>query len=231
MALNFSSTKEQSALHGVKTLVHGKAGYGKTTLCATAPEPIILSAESGLLSLREHDIPVIVIKNFNEFDEAYTFLTTSDHAKHFKTVCIDSLSEIGEICLSAEKVTAGKDPRRAYGEYQDKMLKMIRKYRDMPDKHVYFSAKQGSVKDEITGVTTYGPDMPGRTVGPQLPYFFDIVMSLEVGKTPEGVEFRYLRTKANLTHEAKDRSGALDEFEEPNLAKVFEKILNTQGGK
>jgi hypothetical protein len=225
MALNFTTTREAGRVHGVKSLVHGLAGSGKTTLISTAPAPIVLSAEAGLLSLRGFDIPAITIRNFSEMDEAYTFLTTSEHAKQFETVCIDSISEIGEVCLSAEKLLAGKDPRRAYGEMQDKVMVMVRKFRDLPGKHVYFSAKQTSTKDEITGITRYGPDMPGRNLGPQLPYFFDLVMSLEVGKTPEGAEFRYLRTRTNVTHEAKDRSGALDEFEEPNLSKVFNKII------
>ena len=51
MALKFTTTNQAAQLHGVKALVYGPSGAGKTTLCATAPAPIIISAEAGLLSL------------------------------------------------------------------------------------------------------------------------------------------------------------------------------------
>ena len=59
MALKFTTTKQQA--NCVKALVYGDAGAGKTKLCATAPTPVILSAESGLLSLADYEIPVIDI--------------------------------------------------------------------------------------------------------------------------------------------------------------------------
>jgi hypothetical protein len=224
MALQFSTTREQAQLHGIKVLVHARAGIGKTTLCATAPEPIILSAEAGLLSLAAFDIPVIVIRSFIELQEAYDFITKNPHAARFKTVCLDSITEIGEQCLTAEKAKT-KDPRKAYGEMQDIVIDWVRKFRDIQGKHVYISAKQDMVKDDVTGISLYGPKAPGRQVGPALPYLFDEVFSLEVGQTPEGVKYRYLRTAPSVQFEAKDRSNALDEIEEPHLGKIFAKIL------
>lgn len=48
MAIQLQST---SGLHanGVKVLVYGKAGAGKTSLIPTLPHPVVLSAEGGLL--------------------------------------------------------------------------------------------------------------------------------------------------------------------------------------
>ena len=56
MAINLKSTAT-IASSGVKVLVYGQAGSGKTTLIRTAPAPLILSAEAGLLSLAGTDIP------------------------------------------------------------------------------------------------------------------------------------------------------------------------------
>lgn len=225
MALNFTTTREAATLHGVKMLVHGRAGVGKTTLVKTLPNPILISAESGILSLRDEDIPTIVINGFNDMADTYRFLTESEHAKDFQSVALDSISEIGEVCLSMEKANT-KDGRKAYGELADKMSSLIRQFRDLSNKHVYFSAKQGSNTDEVSNVTRYGPSMPGRTLTNDLPYYFDEVFSLEIGKNPEsGEEFRFLRTKTDLQYEAKDRSGALDQFEEPHLGKAINKIL------
>ena len=224
MPLTFTTTREAAVLHGIKMCVHGRAGVGKTTLVKTLPNPLLLSAESGVLSLRDVDIPTVVIRNFSDMYEAYNFLTTSDEAKQFDSIALDSVSEIAEVCLSFEKAQT-KDGRRAYGEMNEKMTGLLKAFRDLPEKHVYFSAKQGSNTDEITNVTRYGPNMPGRSLTQDLPYLFDEVFCLEIGTTTEGEEYRFLRTKTDLQYEAKDRSGALDQFEEPHLGKVIDKIL------
>lgn len=221
--LNFTYTQDAAQVHGVKICIHGRAGVGKTHIVRTLPEPILLSAEAGVLSLRDVRIPQITISSFQEMEEAYNFLTLSEHAKGFQSVALDSISEIAEQCLSHFKAVK-KDGRAAYGEMQDEMSKWIRKFRDLPGFHVYFSAKQEYTQNEMNQ-TKFGPSMPGRKMTQDMPYFFDELFSLELGQTPEGVVYRYLRTKPDLQYEAKDRSGVLDEIEEPHLGKVINKIL------
>ena len=60
MKVNIKSTKDIALDHGIKCVVYGFSGVGKTVLCSTAPKPIVLSAESGLLSLSKVDIPYIL---------------------------------------------------------------------------------------------------------------------------------------------------------------------------
>jgi len=230
MPLHFTTTRAAAEQHGIKVLVHGRAGVGKTTLCATAPSPLIISAEAGLLSLSHTDIPVITIRNFAELDEAYQFVAYDPYARDIQTVCLDSITELAEQCLSTEK-GKNKDPRKAYGEMQEEVIKRIKWFRDLAGKHVYFSCKQGTVKDEVTGIVVYGPKMPGQQVGPALPYLFDEVFCLDIGRDAEGKEFRYIRTKTGMQFEAKDRSGKLDEFEPPHLGHIFTKILPPQGAQ
>ena len=99
MAIQLRSTKNFGRDAGVKVLVYGRPGAGKTRLCATAPSPIILSAESGLLSLADEDIPVQTITSIDDLNEVYAWLLGSEEAKDFKTVCLDSVSEIAEQVL------------------------------------------------------------------------------------------------------------------------------------
>jgi phage nucleotide-binding protein len=219
MPVKITSTRRSAGY--VKAIVYGEAGVGKTTLCQTAPDPIIISAESGLLSLRKFDIPAIEVHTIDDLDEAYGFLRESDE---YKTICIDSLSEIAEIYLSAEKKKV-KDGRKAYGNMNDYMYDMIRNWRDM-DKHVYFTAKIIRVEDADTGITRYQPAMPGRTMLNNLEYFFDEVLCLHIGEDEEGEKFRYIQTQPSVTHKAKDRSGALDDPERPDLTFIFNKICN-----
>lgn len=222
--IHLQSSRLLSALHGIKVLVYGGAGVGKTRLVATAPAPVLISAESGLLSLRKFDIPVWPVASIADMYAAYNFLTQSAEAKQFATICLDSISEIAEVCL-AEAKKRNKDPRQAYGELIDEMLLLVKGFRDLPNKHVYVSAKMEHYKDEASNVIKYGPSMPGKVVGPALPYIFDEVFHMGIAKDDKGVDYRYLRTQPDFQYEAKDRSGALAAFEQPDLTLIFNKIL------
>lgn len=227
MTVHITTTQQAAQLHGIKCLVYGKSGAGKTKLAATAPAPIILSAESGILSLREFQIPMIQIKTVADLTEVHQWAQNSAEAKQFATIYIDSISEIGEVVLANAKAQV-KDPRQAYGELIEKMMALVKAFRDLPGKNVVMAAKQEPIKDEMTGIVQYGPSMPGSKLGPQLPYLFDEVFRLGVGKTPQGVEYRFLQTGPDLQYDAKDRSGSLDPVERPDLSFVFSKILGVR---
>lgn len=222
--INFIRTDISGIANGVKVLVYGRAGAGKTTLIATAPAPFVISAENGLMSLRKYQIVGAEVHTYEEMKEVCDWLHGSAEAKQFATVAMDSVSEIAERILENEKAS-NKDPRKAYGETQDKVLSILRRFRDIPGKNIYFSAKQEAAKDEVTGMVLNGPSMPGRQLGPALPYLFDEIFNLNIGKTPDGQEFRYLRTRMDNQYDAKDRSGVLDTFEPPDLTRIFNKII------
>lgn len=227
MAIQLTSTKDAAALSGMKFLVHGPAGAGKTRLCATTGEPtIIISAESGVLSLREFDIPVIEVKSLDQLYEAYDFVVNTEQGQAFKWVCLDSISEIAEVVLNHEKKTA-KDPRQAYGALAEKMTDLIRAFRDLPGRNVYFSCKQERSKDEQSGAMLYFPSMPGNMLKQGVGYFFDFVFALRVEKDAEGNPTRWLQTSRDFNFEAKDRSGALDMFESPDLSAIAAKVTSS----
>jgi phage nucleotide-binding protein len=225
MAINLKRTGGLSA-NGVKLLVYGQAGAGKTTLTATLPQPIVLSAEGGLLSIQDADLPFIEINSMATLMEAYKWLTESAEAKDFKSVALDSISEIAEVVLNAEK-KATKDPRQAYGAMQEQMADIIRAFRDLPNRHVYMSAKLEKTQDEM-GRVLYSPSMPGNKTGQALPYFFDEVLALRVEKDAEGNTQRALMCDSDGLWLAKDRSGKLDTWEAPDLSAIIAKIGGQQ---
>lgn len=222
MAITLKSTKGLHA-HGVKCLVYGHAGAGKTSLIPTLPAPIVLSAEGGLLSIADAEVPFIEIGSMADLMEAYQWLTEGADAKGFQSVALDSISEIAEVVL-AEELKRNKDSRAAYGELNTVMAGMIRAFRDLPGKHVYFTAKCEKAQDE-TGKMLYAPSMPGKTLTMQLPYFFDLVMALRVEKDAEGQTHRMLMTDSDGTWQAKNRAaGKLDMWEAPDLGAIINKI-------
>ena len=218
MAINIKSTKDV-ANNGIKMLVYGQAGAGKTSLIKTLPAPIVLSAEAGLLSIAGSDIPYIEIHNMEELEEAYTYV--EKHSADYGTIVLDSISEIAEVVLAAEKVKV-KDPRQAYSSLLDSMNALIRGFRDLP-MNVYISAKMEKVQDD-TGRIFYGPSAPGTKVAQSLPYFFDEVFVLRVERNQEGKLERKLQTIPDGIYVAKDRSGKLADYEDPNLGTIIQKI-------
>lgn len=220
MAIQLRSTKGLSS-NGVKMLVYGQAGAGKTSLIKTLPNPVVLSAEGGLLSIADADLPYIEISDMESLNEAYAWLLTDD-GKQFDSVALDSISEIAEVVLSAEKKKT-KDPRQAYGSLFDIMGDMIRVFRDLPGKHVYFSAKLEKSQDEM-GRMLYSPSMPGNKLGQALPFFFDECLALRVERDGEGNTQRALMCDSDGLWTAKDRSGKLDAWEAPDLGEIIRKI-------
>jgi len=221
MAIQLKRTKESTA-QAVKLLVYGQAGAGKTSLIPTLPTPVILSAEGGLLSIADTNLPFIEITSMDDLREAYKWLTSSTEAAEFESVALDSISEIAEVVLNAEK-KINKDPRAAYGAMQEQMADIIRGFRDLFGKHVYMSAKLEKTQDEM-GRVLYAPSMPGNKTGQSLPYFFDEVLALRVEKDAEGMTRRALMTDGDGLWLAKDRSGKLDVWEDADLGDIIRKI-------
>ena len=224
MAVKLISAKEAAHLNGLKVLVYGESGAGKTRLITTTGEPtVVISAEAGLLSIRDSDVSVIEVGSIDDVREAWSFLSSEDGAR-FRWVCLDSISEIAEVVLADEKRNE-KDPRRAYGAMSEQMVELVKAFRDLPGRNVYVSAKLDKVKDEITGGLMYGPSAPGQQLGKALPYLFDEVWMLRVERDADGNLTRWLQTQGDNQRIAKDRSGALEMFETPDLAAVIAKIF------
>ncbi len=220
MAINVKTTSALAA-NGVKMLVYGQAGAGKTSLIPTLPTPIVLSAEGGLLSIKDANLPYIEIGSMADLMEAYNWLL-SPEGEHYQSVALDSISEIAEVVLNAEKKTA-KDPRQAYGAMQEQMADVIRAFRDLPGRHIYMSAKLEKSTDEM-GRVLYAPSMPGNKTGQSLPYFFDEVLALRVEKDADGNTQRAMMCDSDGLWLAKDRSGKLSAWEAPDLSEIIAKV-------
>lgn len=219
MAIKLRSTSDVHT-NGIKMLVYGSAGAGKTYLIQTLPNPVVLSAESGLLTLQGADIPYIQITSMEELREAYQWCVSAEC--NYDTICLDSISEIAEVVLNTEKKKAS-DPRQAYGAMQEQVSDIVRAFRDINGKNIYFSAKVEKTQDDM-GRIIYGPLMPGKQLGMQLPYAFDMVFALRVEKDSEGNTVRALLCERDGLWEAKNRGGKLDTWEAPDLGEIVRKV-------
>ncbi len=223
--MEFISTSQIAINRGVKALIYGGSGVGKTRLALTVPTPLIASAEGGLLSLRSANIPAKEITTVEELKQFYEYLAYGRDNYHFRDIFVDSISELAETVLKRAKIAAGKDPRRAYGVLIEEIIAIVKLFRDLPYRNVIILAKEEFTKDEHSGALMFGPSLPGSKLGPELPYLFDEVFRYVKMTDPiTKQQFEYLQTVRDHQTVAKDRSGALAPFEAPHLGAIFQKI-------
>lgn len=220
MAIQLKSTQDTHR-NGLKIVVFGASGSGKTTLIKTLPNPVILSAEAGLLSINDSQIPYIEIRNVEDLMEAYKWASSSAEASQFESVALDSISEVGEVVLANEK-RKNKDGRAAYGEMQTVMMDVLRAFRNLSGKHVYMSAKMEKSQDE-NGRVMYSPGMPGAKLAQQIPYIVDECYALRNEKDADGVIQRALMTESDGLWAVKSR-GKVSAWEAPDLGAIIRKI-------
>lgn len=213
--------------NGVKAVVYGGAGVGKTRLGTTTPRPIYLSAEKGMLSLVGTGMPVWgEVKTLADLIKANDWLVNSREAKAYDTVILDSISELADNILFAAK-SSTKDGRKAHNDtYELVVFNILNNWRDLPEKHVYMIAKERYDEDKMTMLKQFKPSMPNGNLIRELPYKFDFVFRmfqhLDMATNQTST---WLQCHADATAVAKDRSGKLEKYEPPNLGAIFTKAM------
>jgi len=222
MAIKLMSTKDVKS-NGVKVVLAGSSGAGKTVMAATAPNPIFISAEKGLLSLADKDIPYLEVKTLRSMDEAYKFCRDSE----YETIILDSLSEITTNVLDqhkreliSESNTGKIDARQAYGKVAESVGNLVRNFRDIDGKNVIFIAKEKRIDDEESGTFYFEAYMPGKVLPFDLPYLVDEVFALQIDRKGN----RFVQTQPDRKRICKDRSNKLDAQEVPDFIHIFNKI-------
>jgi phage nucleotide-binding protein len=157
--------------HFIKALVYGPSGSGKTVFSSTAPKPVILSAEAGLLSLAgRSDVDYAVINSMDDLKLAFLELKKGTE---YKTIVIDSITEINEVIkASIERRTGKKMQLQDWGELAKQIRDLLRAYRDLPY-HVIFIAQEEVEKDEDR-IVKYVPQLNGKSKD-AIAYFMDVV--------------------------------------------------------
>lgn len=229
--MEITSTKGTHS-NGIKCLVYGQSGVGKTTLAKTIPEKtLIISAESGLLSLADYDIDVFDLNQFKTAEqkvaslgEVYRLLTTKEYQDKYQCIFVDSITEVAQLIVQflKTKYPDRKDALVMWGEYSEKIKSFIKAYRDLQGYDVVFTALRAVEKDDV-GRRYFGIDMNGK-ISIQIEALLDELFCLEVIQNEDGEKKRVLITNKTDQYSAKDRSGKLSNYEPADLEVVFNKI-------
>ena len=226
MAQQLYSAYQLVQQFGVKSLVYGGPGMGKTPIIATAPAPILLPIETGLLSLAPYpNVPCWPIARTSQMiDEFFRWFFHSSEANQFHTLCIDSVSQMCQVRLDEAKLVR-RDPRKAYGDLFDWAMPYLTTLYYMQRKHMYLICKQEEFQ-ETAEKTITRPSFPGQALGKEARHLYDLIMRAELSGGLPGLPPNVFRTKGSYNIEARDRSGKLAEFEPTNLTHIISKILN-----
>lgn len=223
----------------IKALLYGGSGDGKTYSARSLPEAstLIISAESGLLPLAGTNYTVWVVDEWTDINTIYHELMKKEVQEQYKTIFIDSLTELNELCK--EQIVHKDRPKvkgtdvgkvyedlltmQDYGLLETRMTRFIRSFRDLPY-NVIMTSLQMSVKDEKMGSITLQPSLNGKLAS-QVGAYFDEVFQINVKPDTDGQVTRFFLTATSGRAIAKDRSGALDTFEAPDWTAIFRKIF------
>jgi hypothetical protein len=220
---------------GVKCILYGGPGSGKTPLIKTCPRPVGLFTEHGLLSLRGCDtVPGFMANSTKDIDDFFAWFSRSNERRNFDTLFVDSGSQMAEMYLLQE-LANNKHGLKAYGNMSDAVMKHLGQpgiNGQMPtgvyymhDIHVVLVCKQ-SVRDEGGGLMKKRPFFPGNDLNVRVPHLFDGIFWAGKEQVPGAGEQRVIRTAETLNIAARDRSGKLDPIERPDMGNIFSKCMS-----
>lgn len=208
---------------GVKALIYGPAGSAKTPLLNTAPRPLLLATEPGLLSMRGSKIPTYEAYEPKRIDEFFKWFFNSNETKNFDTLGIDSASQIADIYLiDAQK--NNKHGLKAYGEMADNTMEHLRTLYYTRYKHTYVIAKE-EIKD-MDGQTMRRPYFPGQVLPIQVPHLYDFILRLAKTNVPgQNGEVLAFQCVGSYNVLSRNRTGNLNQYEPPNFNALVEKAM------
>lgn len=207
--------------YGCKAICYGPPGSGKTPIVNSAPRPVLMITEPGMLSMRRSTVPTWAAFSASAIDEFFAWLLSSAEAKNFDTVAVDSVSQMAEIYLEDAK-RKNSHGLKAYGVMQEKVWPHLSKLYFLQNKHAYLIAKQGSFGESPAVIRPY---FPGKVLNIDVPHLYDLVTHCALTNVPGLGERVALRTRSTFDIMARDRSGQLDELEPPDLTAVFAKTM------
>lgn len=222
-------------------LIHAEPKIGKTRLGLTTPAPrLILDAENGARffvkkSERVYWNPIteappepgawttciVLVRDFETMKTAFDWLNSGQHS--FRSVTIDSITEIQKRCKDSIIGTDDVVTERQWGQMLVRMERLIRDYRDLtmhptrPLDAVVMLAlttdKNGKFRPLIQGA-----------LGLSITGFVDVIGYLAVIENEDGTKTRRMLVSPHPLFEAGDRTGVfepLGAIDSPSIESMF----------
>lgn len=222
----------------VKALICGSPGAGKTLISSTFPNPLYASAEGGLMSIADRNIPYVKVESSHDLLAVKHAVDQVPSVREellgfpVDTVVIDTIDEIQRILIRERLEETKKDSMTLpdWGWLGEQMQAIIRGFRNL-DLNVVFTCHMKEVQDNDSGRVWFEPGLQGA-ISKQISAYVDLALLLKaqnrtkvVDNTAVSVMERTLVTRPDIQHEwVKDRSGKLPIEIDVNFTDDYERL-------
>lgn len=229
---------------GMKILLYGPSGTGKTEFASTFPNPHFVDLDNGMLSLAGKDITYITISAKKTEDpdfakligdrwvgaDAYTKATKliehwANNLTAEDTLIVDSFSFLNEYAVDyVLKLANQATPRiQDWGAAQGMLINILEQINDVKCNVIIVSHNQ-FVKDEQSGFVSWLPDTIGKLATKISVYFDEVYLTgCERGRGNEREQvIYYIDTVPSRSTTAKSRLKLPNRIIDPSYDKVRE---------
>src|SRR6267154_1253218 len=146
-----------------------------------------------------------------------------EFAKTFGVKCLvygppDSVSQLADVYLQ-QSLKDNKHGMKAYGEMAESTMAHLRTLYYTKEKHTYLICKEET--KNLDNQTVRRPYFPGQVLPIDIPHMYDIIARLAKTNVPGQLgEVLAFQCVGNMNVLARNRTGNLNEFEEPNFSKL-----------
>lgn len=220
-------------------LIYGESGVGKSLLLSQFPDILILACDPGTRggiprTALAYNPKVIKIESYAQLNNMIPDLK-ENAGKTFSCLGIDSISFLGRLCMGNILSSVGREIPR-FDEWNlnaERMRKILERLCEIQT-NLIFTALPGTVKDEVTGKITGGPDLPGKLAG-ELARYCDVVMRLYMrtifDKNGKSIPSYRYTVAGDDTWYAKDRTGLIKDPDGETSFKAIEPIFQITKGE
>lgn len=212
--------RDFAKIYGCKAIVFGPSGRSKTPSVNTCPRPVLLACEPGLMSMKGSNVPTWIGNTGPRVDEFFKWFFHSNEPKAFDTLAIDSGTQMCDVYLQ-EALKTNKHGKAAYGEMATNVMNQLRPLFFMQQKHAYIICKEETTEHGLRRPYFLGQQLPKDAPG-----LYDFLIQLDIQNVP-GMPPNTLAYRCNGDYSivARNRTGNLNDYEEPNFTKLTEKAM------
>lgn len=215
---------DETLSHGLKVLLYGSSGVGKTTMIGTLPgKTLLLNAENGVLVLKDcpnaKNIDIIDVKTVPDIVSVYQSLLSGE-LSGYDNIVLDSLSEIGEAMFTQIELdpNVNKEYGGLYTTFRSRMVELIKAFRDLKGYNVVLIALADQV--DLNGIIKMMPSLPHKKTQASIMALFDECLYLETSS--DGT--RHVRTTETNMFMAKSRMKIEDNNTDLDFSKLYPEL-------